>query len=239
MEPVYPGVEVHANVLNALLSAAPAFTLQSSEDGLNTGSQLDNAISLLRGAQNEPFPSKPDWEEGAVIATIVVSGVFLSLVYPMLGPALLLLSSLSFMLGITALNFKLWSDYNLDISLIIIIFLILLITLVNLTYGFLKEGLSRRAIKGMFDQYVPPAHIDSMLNNPDAYNFEGESMELSVLFSDIRSFTNILESLSAGQLKTLLNDFFTPITGIIFDYNGTIDNYVGDMVMAFWGGTFG
>lgn len=235
MAPVYPGVEVHANVLNALLSAAPAFTLQSSEDGLNTGSQLDNAISLLRGAQNEPFPSKPDWEEGAVIATIVVSGVFLSLVYPMLGPALLLLSSLSFMLGITALNFKLWSDYNLDISLIIIIFLILLITLVNLTYGFLKEGLSRRAIKGMFDQYVPPAHIDSMLNNPDAYNFEGESKELSVLFSDIRSFTNISESLSAGQLKTLLNDFFTPITGIIFDHNGTIDKYVGDMVMAFWG----
>ena len=235
MEPVYPGVEVHANVLNALLSAAPAFTLQSSEDGLNTGSQLDNAISLLRGAQNEPFPSKPDWEEGAVIATIVVSGVFLSLVYPMLGPALLLLSSLSFMLGITALNFKLWSDYNLDISLIIIIFLILLITLVNLTYGFLKEGLSRRAIKGMFDQYVPPAHIDSMLNNSDAYNFEGESKELSVLFFDIRSFTNISESLSAGQLKTLLNDFFTPITGIIFDHNGTIDKYVGDMVMAFWG----
>jgi len=55
------------------------------------------------------------------------------------------------------------------------------------------------------------------------------------LFSDIRSFTNISESLSAGQLKTLLNDFFTPITGIIFDYNGTIDKYVGDMVMAFWG----
>ena len=235
MEPVYPGVEVHANVLNALLSAAPAFTLQNSEGSLDAGSQFDNAISLLRGAQNEPFPSKPDWEEGAVIATIVVSGIFLSLVYPMLGPALLLLSSLSFMLGVTALNFKLWSDYNLDISLIIIIFLIFLITVINLTYGFLKEGLSRRAIKGMFDQYVPPAHIDSMLNNPDAYNFEGESKELSVLFSDIRSFTNISESLSAGELKTLLNDFFTPITGIIFDYNGTIDKYVGDMVMAFWG----
>ncbi len=235
MEPVFPGVEVHANVLNALLSAAPAYTLENSEGELESGSQLDNAISVLRGSQNEPFPSRPDWEEGAVIATIVVSGVFLSLVYPMLGPALLLLSSLSFMLGVTALNFKLWSDYNLDLSLIIIVFLIFLITVVNLSYGFLKEGLSRRAIKGMFDQYVPPAHIDAMLNNPDAYNFEGESKELSVLFSDIRNFTNISETLSAGQLKTLLNDFFTPITGIIFDYNGTIDKYVGDMVMAFWG----
>jgi hypothetical protein len=88
MEPVFPGVEVHANVLNALLSAAPAFTLQNSEGSLDAGSQFDNAISLLRGAQNEPFPSKLDWEEGAVIATIVVSGIFLSLVYLMLGPAL-------------------------------------------------------------------------------------------------------------------------------------------------------
>ena len=235
MEAVFPGVEVHANVLNALLSAAPTFTLGNTEQGVDSGSTLNSAISVLRGSQNEPFPSKPDWEEGAVVATIIISGVFLSFIYPLLGPALLLLSSLSFMLGVTALNFKLWADYNLDISLIMIIFLILVITVINLTYGFLKEGLSRRAIKGMFDQYVPPAHIDAMLDNPDNYNFEGESKELSVLFSDIRGFTSISEVLSAGELKTLLNDFFTPITGIIFDYNGTIDKYVGDMVMAFWG----
>ena len=235
MEAVFPGVEVHANVLNALLSAAPTFTLSNTDQGVDSDNTLNSAISVLRASQNEPFPSKPDWEEGAVVATIILSGVFLSFIYPLLGPALLLLSSLSFMLGVTALNFKLWADYNLDISLIMILFLILLITVINLTYGFLKEGLSRRAIKGMFDQYVPPAHIDAMLDNPDKYNFDGESKELSVLFSDIRGFTSISEVLSAGDLKTLLNDFFTPITGIIFDYDGTIDKYVGDMVMAFWG----
>ena len=107
--------------------------------------------------------------------------------------------------------------------------------MVNITYGFLKEGMNRRAIKVMFDQYVPPAHIDAMLDDPDNYNFEGESKELSVLFSDIRGFTSISEALSASELKTFLNDFFTPITGIIFDHSGTIDKYVGDMVMAFWG----
>jgi len=233
MEAVYPGVEVHANVLNALLSAAPTFTVDNSEDAAESG--IDSAVSVLLAAQNDPFPSKPDWEQGAVILTLLITGMFLSFIYPLLGPALLLLSSLTFMLGITALNFKMWSDFNLDISLVILIFLILMITVVNLTYGFLKEGLSRRAIKGMFNQYVPPAHIDAMLNDPDNYNFEGESKELSVLFSDIRNFTSISEALSASQLKTLLNDFFTPITGIIFDYHGTIDKYVGDMVMAFWG----
>ena len=57
---------------------------------------------------------------------------------------------------------------------------------------------------------------------------------MTVLFSDIRGFTTISEGLKATKLKQMLNEFFTPITGIIFEHNGTIDKYVGDMVMAFW-----
>ncbi len=170
---------------------------------------------------------------------IFVIGLFLALVYPLLGPALLMLSSLAFTLGIVALNFKLWVDYKLDVPVVVLVFLILLITAINLTYGFLKEGINRRMIKSMFDQYVPPEHINAMLDDPDNYNFEGENKELSVLFSDIRGFTSISEKLSAADLKTLLNEFFTPITGIIFDNKGTIDKYVGDMVMAFWGAPLG
>jgi len=235
MENIYPGVEVHANILNAILKSAPTFTVDTIEENTGARSGLDAMISDLTAARIDPFPSRPDWQEGAVILVLFVSGLFLSFVYPLLGPALLMLFSLTFMLGLTALNFKLWADYNLDVSLVILLFLILLLTVINLGYGFLKEGLNKKAIKGMFDQYVPPAHIDAMVNDPDNYNFEGESKELSVLFSDIRNFTSISESLDAVQLKTMLNDFFTPITGIIFDYNGTIDKYVGDMVMAFWG----
>ena len=235
MENIYPGVEVHANILNAILNSAPTITVASENPDLEAETGMDAVLSSLTASQLAPFPSKPDWEQGAVITILLVSGLFLTFVYPLLGPALLMLSSLTFMLGITALNFKLWADYNLDMSLIIILFLILMLTVINLTYGFLKEGLNRRAIKGMFDQYVPPAHIDAMLNNPDSYNFDGESKELSVLFSDIRNFTSISETLSAAELKAMLNDFFTPITGIIFDHQGTIDKYVGDMVMAFWG----
>ncbi|MEQ9071728.1 MAG: adenylate/guanylate cyclase domain-containing protein, partial [Gimesia chilikensis] len=77
--------------------------------------------------------------------------------------------------------------------------------------------------------------IDKMLGDPDEYSFEGESKELTVLFSDIRSFTTISESLSATELKAMLNEFFTPITEIIFKHQGTIDKYIGDLVMAFWG----
>jgi adenylate cyclase len=235
MENIYPGVEIHANILNAILNSAPTITVATENQDLEAETGMDAVLSSLTASQLATFPSKPDWEQGAVITILLVSGLFLTFVYPLLGPALLMLSSLTFMLGITALNFKLWADYNLDMSLIIILLLILLLTAINLTYEFLKEGLNRRAIKGMFDQYVPPAHIDAMLNNPDSYNFDGESKELSVLFSDIRNFTSISETLSATELKAMLNDFFTPITGIIFDHQGTIDKYVGDIVMAFWG----
>lgn len=123
----------------------------------------------------------------------------------------------------------------MDISLTLILFLIVALFVLNTAYGFLSERLTRKTIKGMFDQYVPPAHIDAMLANPDAYTFDGESREMTVLFADIRDFTTVSESLSATELKQLLNEFFTPVTSIIFEHNGTVDKYVGDMIMAFWG----
>jgi len=86
----------------------------------------------------------------------------------------------------------------------------------------------------MFDQYVPPAHIDQLLNEPDKVSLEGQRKEMSVLFSDIRGFTTLSEKLSATELKSLLNRYFSPITKTIFEHQGTIDKYVGDMVMAFW-----
>lgn len=231
---VYPGVEVHANVLNAILNSSPEIVIDGTAAGQNRGTM--SAIQAeLQKAQLNPFPSRPGWEKGAIFVAILVIGCVLSLVYPHLGPALLAISSLTFLLGLTVLNFHLWSRYNLDISLVILWLLIILIAMVNMTYGFLREGLNKKVIKSMFDQYVPPAHIDAMLTDPDKYNFAGESKELSVLFSDIRNFTTISEKLTAVELKSMLNEFFTPITGIIFEHNGTIDKYVGDMVMAFWG----
>ncbi len=107
---------------------------------------------------------------------------------------------------------------------------------VGLLAQYLTEARSRKQLKSVFGQYVPPEIVDEMSRNPEgSFSVEGESRELSVLFCDIRSFTTISESLAADELKKLLNHFFTPMTRIIFDKRGTIDKYVGDMIMAFWG----
>lgn len=229
LDPVYPGVEVHANMLHALLESTPVAQVSAAN------SNTQSVLGTFRNQTEVTFPYKPDWAPGAQLFLITVLGLGMALLFPHMGaPSMALTGMLLFVAAIWA-NFQLWAQFRLDFSLFLILLLILLITAANLTYGFLAESQTRRAIKGMFDQYVPPAHIDSMLDDPDNYTFEGESKELTVLFSDIRSFTTISESLSATELKSLLNDFFTPITEIIFKHNGTIDKYVGDMVMAFWG----
>lgn len=231
LQRVYPGVEVHANMLNALLDSIALTSVEVDSGATDTESVFEG----FQRADEILFPYRPDWTAGAMFLVAVVLGFAMTFGFPYFGAATMAIVSLVLAgLSIWA-NFQLWTLFKLDFPLVLLLFLILLITTINLVYGFLAESQTRKLIKGMFDQYVPPAHIDSMLENPDNYSFEGESKELTVLFSDIRSFTSISEVLTATQLKKLLNDFFTPITGLIFEHHGTIDKYVGDMVMAFWG----
>jgi adenylate cyclase len=88
----------------------------------------------------------------------------------------------------------------------------------------------------MFGQYVPAEHINNMLQSKSGeFGLRGDDRDMSVLFADIRSFTTISEGLTAKQLVELLNTYLTPMTEIIFKNKGTIDKYVGDLIMAFWG----
>lgn len=187
--------------------------------------------SLLSGE----FPYRPEWEAGLTLSILIFLGALLSLWLPKLGPVAAVVLSALTMLIVVSGNFYLWHAHRLDLPIASTCLLILVLTLLNLAYGYLRENASKRLLKGMFNQYVPQAHIERMVEDPEAYQFAGESKELTVLFADIRSFTTISEHLSATDLKAMLNQYFTPITKIIFDHEGTIDKYVGDMVMAFWG----
>jgi adenylate cyclase len=191
--------------------------------------------NIIRSLLSGEFPYRPEWEAGLTLSILVFLGALLSLWLPKLGPVASVSLSLLTLTIIVSGNFYLWHVYRLDLPIASTVLLILTLTLLNLAYGYFRENASRRLLKGMFNQYVPQAHIERMLADPEAYQFTGDSKELTVLFADIRSFTTISEHLSAADLKSMLNQYFTPITKIIFDNEGTIDKYVGDMVMAFWG----
>jgi len=77
--------------------------------------------------------------------------------------------------------------------------------------------------------------VDEMSRRPEAYSLEAESREMTVLFSDVRGFTTISEGLNPKELAALMNQFLTPMTRIIHERRGTIDKYMGDAMMAFWG----
>ena len=229
LDRVYPGVEVHANMLNALLDSVATVEVESG------GVSTESAFSGFTLPDNIYFPYRPDWASGALFVGITALGLLMSMIFPVMGAASMVAAGTVLLVCVVWGNFQLWDIYKLDFPLVLLLLLIVLVTAINLIYGFLSESQTRKTIKGMFDQYVPPAHIDSMLDDPDNYSFDGESKDLTVLFADIRNFTTISEKLSAAELKNLMNDFFTPITKIIFENSGTIDKYVGDMVMAFWG----
>jgi adenylate cyclase len=87
----------------------------------------------------------------------------------------------------------------------------------------------------LFGEYVAPELVAEMAENPESYNMEGETRELTVLFCDVRGFTTISEGLSANQLREYINLYLTAMSEDIRGNRGTLDKYIGDAVMAFWG----
>ena len=157
------------------------------------------------------------------------------LVYPMLQPLSLVFSGTTLLFIMFVFNYWLWAEKHISLPLIMPLLLIMAVSSIYVIHDLLKENKDRKKIHDMFGQYVPLEHINKLIDNPKAISTDGEKREMSVLFSDIRDFTSLSEPLTTRELKTFLNLYLTPITKIIFNNKGTIDKYVGDMVMAFWG----
>lgn len=102
-------------------------------------------------------------------------------------------------------------------------------------YKYMTEELERKKLKGAFQHYLSPEVINQMLEHPEEMQLGGVRRELTVLFSDVRGFTTISESLSPEKLCELMNDYFTPMTSLILRSGGVLDKYIGDAIMAFWG----
>jgi adenylate cyclase len=97
------------------------------------------------------------------------------------------------------------------------------------------ESRHKRDLANLFGTYVPPELVDEMVKDPDSYSMKAASKELTVMFCDMRGFTRMSERMEPTQLQELLNSVFSRLTGLIRSNRGTIDKYMGDCVMAFWG----
>lgn len=191
--------------------------------------------SIIAGILAQNFPTKPVWSAGANLLHLALTGLILAISFSFLGPITILTLAVIIIFSQLAINVELWLKFGFVLDIVAPIFLVVLLVIVNTAYGFLFEMRRKRQITNMFGQYVSKDLVDEMSKDPEHYSFAGQTKQLTVLFSDIRGFTTLSETMSATDLKNLLNNFFSPMTEIIFHQNGTIDKYVGDMIMAFWG----
>lgn len=191
--------------------------------------------TLVDGILMNNFSYQPAWALGANIFVVVFIGILSAFAFPFLGPRTLGLIIILLPPALLFINNWIWDETGLILSFLIPVILVLVLAIFNILYGYLFETRRREQLKNMFGQYVPAKHIDEMLKMRSDYGLHGEDREMSVLFADIRNFTSISEGMHASELVDMLNTFFTPMTEAIFKHRGTIDKYVGDLIMAFWG----
>ncbi len=191
--------------------------------------------NLIAGLIDNNIRRQPAYSDGLEFFLLLVIAVLAAILFPRLGP----IAALSLVIGIlittTALNLWMWSALMLVVPIASILAYTLVAALLHISYGFFIEQRSKRHLSNIFGQYIPPSVVEEIDVAGEEISLEGETREMSVLFSDIRNFTTISEGLDARELTQMMNEFLTPFTGAIQKHRGTIDKYMGDCVMAFWG----
>src|SRR5271157_1974203 len=198
----YPGLEVHANVIDNML----------------------NNDFLIRGVHQELFD----------LALIFVFGIPLGIALALVSPrwmwfGLALLIPFAALIYLAFLH-GWWLNFTLPAGT-----LTANVMLVSL-YRALVEEKEKRKVRSAFGQYLSPEVIRRLLLNPQLV--EPRKTDITVMFSDIRGFTSISEKLDAQELALFLNGYLSDMTRIVFDTQGTLDKYIGDAVMAFWGAPY-
>jgi adenylate cyclase len=201
---VFPGVEIHANVIAGIIANS--------------------------------MKQKPAYILGAEIVLLLIGGMTLSLLIPMLSAQWATLAASAGLVLITAFDIAVWTEAGIVLPLATSMLMVAFLYTMNMSYGYFVESRSKRQFKDLFGQYVPPELVDRMAADPRKYSMQPRAAELTILFSDVRGFTSISEALKPEELREYINDYLTDMSGIIRSkHNGTLDKYIGDAIMAFWG----
>ncbi len=175
--------------------------------------------------------------DARAIETLLVLGIGVVMIIVLPRCRTLVASLLAWVLlaGVLTLGVHAWQAWHLALPLATGLSAVVLLFGVHLFFGQFVELRSRRRLEALFGRYVPPELVDLMSRNPARYDMQGRAEVLSVLFADVRGFTAISETMAPTELAALMNEFFTAMTTIVRQHRGTLDKYVGDALVAFWG----
>jgi adenylate cyclase len=169
------------------------------------------------------------------LCAIVFFGLAIGLIIRRVRAVLGILLAIVIMGVFVAANMFVFSCFNIWLNLIYPVLTMLAIYLGITVYRYIKEEREKKKIRGAFQYYLTASVINEMLKDPTKLKLGGDKKDLSVLFSDIRGFTTISEKLTPEELVHLLNEYLTAMTNIVFQYDGLLDKYMGDAIMAVFG----
>lgn len=195
---------------------------------------VDVHAQLLENVLVRDFISRPSYAIALEVGATIIAAILLIAALPSIGAIYTLLFGgliVSLMSG-AAFYFYRQDGLLLDLSFPVLATLLLYFFLLISKY--LKEEKERRIIRNSFGRYVSPAIVERLSAHPEELLLGGQQRTLTVLFSDIRSFTTLSQKLGAERTALFMNEYLTRMTDIVLRHNGTIDKFIGDAIMAFW-----
>jgi adenylate cyclase len=192
--------------------------------------------NLIKSILDERFKVRPDYADGIEGVQVVLAGLLLSIALAVMSPLRSIVLAALVAGGVFGLNYWAYTDMDWVLKMAMTLVLIACVFVLNVAWGYFFEVRKGQALVSRFGEYVAPELVAEMAENPEKYNMDGESRELTVLFVDVRGFTTISEGLTPKQLREYINLYLTAMSEDIRDsHRGTLDKYIGDAVMAFWG----
>lgn len=192
--------------------------------------------NLIKSMLDGRFKTRPWYAQALECVVVAAVGLALALALAVLSPAWSVLVAACAFVGVAGMNFYMYFEQDAVFKLFICLLLIGALFVMNLAWGYFFEFRKGRALVTRFGEYVAPELVEKMAEDPEAYNMDGESRELTVMFVDVRGFTTISEGLSPKELREYINLYLTAMSeDIRSSHQGTLDKYIGDAVMAFWG----
>ena len=196
---------------------------------------LEIHSTVIDNILRQNFLTRPEWAKIFDILAIILIGIVTGFVIPRLSAAKGILFPIGFFMIHIFFSRLLFIKYGFLINIIYPLTALILLYISLTIYKYMTEERERKKIKGAFTYYVSSSVVNEMLKHPEKLKLGGDRKELSVLFSDIRSFTTIAEALTPEDLVHILNEYLTVMTDIVFKYDGTLDKYMGDAIMAIYG----
>lgn len=170
----------------------------------------------------------------ALLITLLMA-LFFAFIFTRIRPVQGIILALILIIVYLVVVFLIFEFESLWVPIIEPSFVVLIVFGVTFSYRFITEEKNKRFLRGVFSHYVTPSVVDELLENPDKIKLGGERKICTVLFSDVQGFTTVSEKMEPEELVQLLNEYLTAMTDIVFKYEGMLDKYEGDAIMAVFG----